>query len=121
MLYRTCSPENEFRQRARCKTCRTLLGVGPLGVAEEGSGDVQVRPVCVAHEMLQDFGCRYRGGWPPAGLLDIGNITVNGFSVLVVQGHTPELLADLLPGFDDLGAQCVVVAEQARHDRAERN
>ena len=71
--------------------------------------------------MLQDFGRRHRGCWSPSGLLDIGNVTLDLFGILIIQGHGPEFFTDGLTCGDDLITELLVVTEQARHDRAERN
>src|SRR5258706_6198082 len=108
-----CSPKYEFSQCARGKTRAPSLLVGLFHVHEICTGNIQMCPLRVPHELFEDFGSLTRGCGSAAGLFDVGNITENILFILVIQGHGPELFTDSMPGSNNLIAEFCIVAEHA--------
>src|SRR5712692_3946740 len=108
---------------AHCKLCqradsharRPHLLVRLLTIYKARSRDIQVRPLRITHEMLQDFGSRHRTRAASSRLLDIRHLALDLLPMLLIHRHGPELLASAFTGSDNLISELGIVTEHSRH------
>src|SRR5713226_8582799 len=101
-------------QRADSHARRPHLLVRLLTIYKARTRDIQVRPLRVTYEMLQDFGSRHRTRAASSRLLDIRHIALDLLPILLIHRHGPELLSRDFTGSDTLISELCIVTEIGR-------
>src|SRR5687768_4825104 len=112
----------DYPQQRSDGTPRCSFGTIRLRLVAPGSArDIKVRP---GHTIGKLFDERRRGNrarLAPAHVLDVGNVRLDLFRILLVERQLPELLADFPARRDDLFDQLLIRSQHSRVHITQRN
>src|SRR5262249_46791124 len=112
-LPRLCLGEDVAAQGSDTKSGASLVELIALLFEPTGTGDVEMRPGSPVHKLFEKE-CRARGSGLASGssVFQVGNITLEGFLVFVVQRQLPKFLAGFFTNLDQVVDQLLI----ATHD-----